>query len=566
MLKLNNIQVSVITCLYNTPPKLFKNALNSIHNQTFKDFEVLIINDGSTKYLDENKKIIESFNDDRFKYFDTEHTGKSQTLNYGFEIANGKYIAISDSDDQMMPERLEYQYNFLENNDYDLISNAMITDDNHIIFPQVANSHEVKEDEVHVSVMHPSYMFNKNNVINKIPFLFSQIYDSMEDAVFNQIMWHYGVKMWYDNNIMQIYSHINENSVHYENVNDKFKIDCTFKLNHRTFNYTYPDAAKTTVLLLVNDKWGTDIEKTILNIRMTCNNVKILVIDYSKYELDLTYLSKYTVLFIKLNNDQRSYSCALQTAILNCETKYYMVISKPLRFYTQDWDLLYERYLETYPYFIVQPYITGIDKSDDNYYVNENGKQLNKDVRCGMQLNLFNKEISTDLTELYFYSEYLTDTDIPSINNDLIFFGITEHMKYIINGVTLFDLSTFIALYISIGMSLSWFSIKLNKSVRCGCINDKHIIDKEDKTNLNYYSNMFKLICFFCNESKYIYEKIIYDSFKDKSIASFIVNDHVEHLNEFNEIKNSIHFTFDMSYFLKKNNLFRPWILTSKPY
>ena len=77
----------------------------------------------------------------------------------------------------------------------------MMTDDNHIIFPQVCNSHEVQEYEVHVSVMHPSYMLNKQNVLNKVPFLFSQIYDSMEDAVFNQIMYHYGVKMWYDENV-----------------------------------------------------------------------------------------------------------------------------------------------------------------------------------------------------------------------------------------------------------------------------------------------------------------------------------------------------------------------------
>ena len=119
---MNNYLITVITCLYNTPPHLFEKCLLSIYNQTFKDFEVLIINDGSTKYLDENKKIIESFNDERFKYFDTEHTGKSQTLNFGFKNAKGKYIAISDSDDQMKPQRLEYQFNFLECTDYDVIS------------------------------------------------------------------------------------------------------------------------------------------------------------------------------------------------------------------------------------------------------------------------------------------------------------------------------------------------------------------------------------------------------------------------------------------------------------
>jgi glycosyltransferase involved in cell wall biosynthesis len=565
---MNDIKVSVVTCLYNTTPKLFKQCLTSIYNQTFKDFEVLILNDGSTKYLDENIEIIKSFNDNRFKYFDTEHTGKSQTLNYAFKIANGNYIAICDSDDQMLPERLQYQYEFLESNDYDVISNAMMTDDNHIIFPQVCNSHEVQEYEVHVSVMHPSYMLNKQNVLNKVPFLFSQIYDSMEDAVFNQIMYHYGVKMWYDENVLQIYSHQNENSVHFENVNDKFKKDCTFKLNNRTFNYNHTTNSYTTVILLVNNKWGVDIEKTVLNIRMTCNNVKIFIADYSNKKMDLSYLNKYNVEFIKLNDNENTYSYALLNSINKCNSRYCFIISKPIRFYTQDWDLIYERYLETYPYTIVQPYLIGIDKIDDNYYVNENGKQLNKDIKCGMQLSLFDKQISYDLTELYFYSEYLVDTDIPSINNDLIFFCNTENIKKIINGVSLFNLSTYIALYISISFTLNYGSVKINKDVKCGYINDDFIIEKisKDEYNILYYYNMILLIWFFCNESKYIYEKIIYDSIGNKKAAIEIINNLINNIKDLQQVKNSIKLPYDISWFLKKNNLNKEWILTTNAY
>jgi hypothetical protein len=180
-------------------------------------------------------------------------------------------------------------------------------------------------------------------------------------------------------------------------------------------------------------------------------------------------------------------------------------------------------------------------------------------------LNLFDKSIVTNLDKLYFYSEYLADTSVPVINNDLIFFGITNHLKDVINGVRLFNLTTYIALYISIAISLTWYSIKINKDVKCGVINN-NIIDIYDKDNILYYDNMFNLICFFCNESKYIYEKIMYDAFDDKSIASNIVNGHIANLEEFNKIRNSINFNFDMSYFLKKNNLNKPWILTSNPY
>ena len=53
--------ISVITCLYNCPPELFEKCIKGLISQTFKNFEVLIVNDGSTKYLDDNKKIIEKY-------------------------------------------------------------------------------------------------------------------------------------------------------------------------------------------------------------------------------------------------------------------------------------------------------------------------------------------------------------------------------------------------------------------------------------------------------------------------------------------------------------------------
>ena len=130
--------VSVITCLYNCPPELFERCIKGLISQTFKNFEVLIVNDGSTKYLDDNKKIIEKYcgDDNRFKYYDKEHSGKSQTLNFALRIAKGKYIAINDSDDVSLPERLEYQYLFLEDNqEYEVISNAMKAIPSNIIFP-----------------------------------------------------------------------------------------------------------------------------------------------------------------------------------------------------------------------------------------------------------------------------------------------------------------------------------------------------------------------------------------------------------------------------------------------
>lgn len=562
---MNNTKVSVITCLYNTEPSLFKKCLESIHSQTFEDFEVLIINDGSTKYLDENKKIINSFNDNRFKYFDTEHTGKSQTLNFGFNTSKSKYIAICDSDDCMKPERLEYQYYFLENSDYEVISNAMILDDTHVIFPSLEESHEVHDYDIGYSCMHPSMMLDKDAVLNKVPFLFSQIYDSMEDAVFNFIMYHYGVKMWYDSNILQVYSHMNENSIHYENINDKLKRDYFFKLRYQTFNYKSDDNENTTAILLINNKWKTDIEKTILNIRMTANNVKIIVVDYSTNKNDLSYLKKYNVVIIN-DLDYKEYSHALFIGILNCTTKYCMIISKPFRFINQDWDIEFERICK-FNYqngVIIEPYMQCFYKYDENNYANENGKN-NEFSKFGMSLHLLDKNILSKNDEIRLYSEYINTHNIPIIDEDLIFFTQTDHIKKFINGITLFKSSQFISAYLSISSILCGgknIIYLYNKGV---VLND-NIIDYNND-NILYYIDMFELVCMFCNETKYIYEKILWDSFIDKSIPQQIVNNHLSKLNDINQIKNSINFYFDMSYFLKNNNNdVNQWYLTHAPY
>ena len=89
-------------------------AIESILNQTFRDFELIVINDGST---DTTSVIIESYSDPRIIYLQNEkNSGIAKSLNTGLSIAQGKYIAIMDADDISMPERFSKQFQFLENN------------------------------------------------------------------------------------------------------------------------------------------------------------------------------------------------------------------------------------------------------------------------------------------------------------------------------------------------------------------------------------------------------------------------------------------------------------------
>lgn len=103
--------ITVLMPVYNAEAFLAE-AIESILNQTFSDFEFIIINDGST---DSSEKIILSYNDPRIRYVKNEKNIRLiATLNKGIELAEGKYIVRMDADDVSMPERIAIQYKFME--------------------------------------------------------------------------------------------------------------------------------------------------------------------------------------------------------------------------------------------------------------------------------------------------------------------------------------------------------------------------------------------------------------------------------------------------------------------
>lgn len=104
-------EISVLVAVYNGADFL-KEAMDSILGQTFTDLEFILINDGST---DDTEAIISACTDKRLRYFRNEQNlGLTRTLNYGIELARGRYIARMDADDVSLPERLEKQYHYLE--------------------------------------------------------------------------------------------------------------------------------------------------------------------------------------------------------------------------------------------------------------------------------------------------------------------------------------------------------------------------------------------------------------------------------------------------------------------
>ena len=104
--------ISVLISVFNGE-SFIRDSINSILNQSFKNFELIIVNDGSS---DNTLNILNSFSDERIVILNQNNTGLSVALNNGLAISTGKYIARLDADDFAFPNRLQLQYDFMESN------------------------------------------------------------------------------------------------------------------------------------------------------------------------------------------------------------------------------------------------------------------------------------------------------------------------------------------------------------------------------------------------------------------------------------------------------------------
>jgi glycosyltransferase involved in cell wall biosynthesis len=114
--------VSVLLPVYNSG-RFLREAIDSVLAQTYTDFELLVLNDGST---DGSGAIINSYTDPRLKHLPNDRNrGLIYTLNRGIDLAQGTYIARMDGDDICRPERLAKQVAFLESNNAAIVASTL---------------------------------------------------------------------------------------------------------------------------------------------------------------------------------------------------------------------------------------------------------------------------------------------------------------------------------------------------------------------------------------------------------------------------------------------------------
>lgn len=135
---------SVIIPTYNSEKTIIR-ALCSVNNQTYKNYEIIIVDDGS---IDNSKNIIENFFTNKhikFQYIFQENSGPSVARNNAVIHASGKYLAFLDSDDEWHKEKLQIQYQQITSMNISFLSSKYTLSDFDLISTKQMNSYHFKD-------------------------------------------------------------------------------------------------------------------------------------------------------------------------------------------------------------------------------------------------------------------------------------------------------------------------------------------------------------------------------------------------------------------------------------
>ena len=189
----------MITCVmpaYNEE-KYMTEAIESVLGQTYKDFEFIIIDDGSS---DDTPKIIEDYanKDDRIIYLaNEENKGASYTRNRGLAAANGKYIAVMNADDLADASRFEKQAAYLdENEEIGALGSSYFVfkeDDkkNGQVYGKPADDHDIRVHALYESPIENSTLMMRKSVIDEHNLRYNEEYDGAEGYEFLHRMKNY---------------------------------------------------------------------------------------------------------------------------------------------------------------------------------------------------------------------------------------------------------------------------------------------------------------------------------------------------------------------------------------
>tara|TARA_B100001175_G_scaffold296885_1_gene286177 strand:- start:1209 stop:2075 length:867 start_codon:yes stop_codon:yes gene_type:complete len=160
-------KVSILLPVYNDEEFISK-SVSSVLKSTYKNFELIIINDGST---DKSPEIINDFKDPRIKLYDKQNSGLIESLNYGLTKCNSEIIMRMDGDDEISENKIEIQLKSFLNSDSVLHgTGAKIIDNSSRVLQEISVNEDHKDiinnlRTLNTSMIHPSIMFYKDIIL-----------------------------------------------------------------------------------------------------------------------------------------------------------------------------------------------------------------------------------------------------------------------------------------------------------------------------------------------------------------------------------------------------------------
>lgn len=366
--------VSVVMPVWNGEV-FIKDAISSVLNQTYKNLELVIVDDGST---DSTKDIINSFSDSRIRYIYKEHSGISNSLNLGIEKSRGDFIARMDSDDIMYPNRLNIQIKYLNlHPEVDILGTGFEWGNG----KQIKEYYKPKTGKVTIDELinegnklgHPTVIFRKRS-LQKI-FQDGVIYESYYNGAEDYKLWITSLQKG-----LEIHN-ISEPTIYYrQHENQEANKNKSWEKHDWIKNaYTRKNNTTTEMTVIIPFKnEGIEIEKTVASVRATsCCNI-ILINDFSNDGYNYKDIADRFGCEYLESNYPLGVAGGRDLGVSKIKTPYFVLLDGHMRFYDSDWELRVIKHLKENPESIITSNSSIFTKESGQPYKNEDGIEINK--------------------------------------------------------------------------------------------------------------------------------------------------------------------------------------------
>ncbi len=251
----NSPLISVIVAIYN-PGEHLRKCLDSITGQTYKNLEIILVDDGST---DNSLAVCKEYaeKDSRIIVHHKENSGVSATRNAGIRLAHGDYFSFIDSDDYLDADAYEYMINLIKVHNVDAVNY-----EHYITYPDRELTHKLPDDcyglmdrEQAVYQMVHNVMFAWNKLFSSkviADLWFDETIARGEDSLFSIFAFHNADKIWFDKRPLYHYIQSNNSAVRGTFRKSQLSAIKLIDIYEPFFKENYPDLYDTQMSMLLN--------------------------------------------------------------------------------------------------------------------------------------------------------------------------------------------------------------------------------------------------------------------------------------------------------------------------